>query len=138
MGSVSVDSTPEIEAVLHDQIRNILEQKAYEVENVAKRLVASGGGGEHWDGKAYVYRKGGKLYSVPAGQPHTAGAPGTPPATSSGRLLGSINHSLGEDGGGQYARVGSSVYYAIYVELGTRLTHGPHPFLRPALYAVLG
>lgn len=139
MAVIEVDSTPQIEAVLHDQIRGLLEQKAYEVENVAKRLVASGGGGKKYDG-AFIYRKFGKLYVVPAtSPPHVAGVPGGPPASSHGAsgLLGSISHSMGEDGEGQYGRIIANKYYSYWVEMGSKLSP-PHPFLRPALYAVTG
>lgn len=136
MATISVDSTQEIEAILHDQIRGLLEQKAYEVENVAKRLVASGGGGRTYT--TIIFRKGGKLYSFgKRAKAHTASAPGTPPATDTGRLLGSISHSVGEDGQGLYGRVTASAYYTLYLELGTRYA-APRPFLRPALYSVTG
>lgn len=137
MATVEVDSTPELEAALHDAIRAILEQKAYEVENVAKRLVHSGGGGKTYLG-GFAYRKFGKLFIVPGrGVAHTAGVAGGPPASDTGALANSIHHTIGSDGDGLVARVGSDLRYAGWVELGTKLAP-PHPYLRPALYSVTG
>lgn len=126
MATISVDSTQEIEAILHDEIRGLLEQKAYEVENTVKRLISAGGG----SGRLYrtrLSRRGGKLY-------HRASAPGQPPSSDTGRLLGSVYHSIGEDGEGLYGRIGYGVKYGLYLELGTRRM-APRPALRPALYA---
>lgn len=139
MTAIYVDSTYELDVKLHDEIRSILEQKALEIEGVAKRLVASGGGGREYDG-AFIYRKWGKLYSVPArknGTTHRVGLPGGPPASDTGDLLGSIDHAMGEDGEGQYSHIGSNLFYAYWVEVGNKLIH-PHPYLRPALFAVTG
>lgn len=137
MTTVQLDSDSVIDAAIRTAVRAGLEDIAIKVESTAKRLVASGGGGESWDGKAYAYRKFGKLYFVPAGRPHTSGAPGGPPASNTGRLLGSIGHSIEDDGVGLVAKISATVFYAGYVELGTKLSHGPHPFLRPALYAAV-
>lgn len=49
-----------------------------------------------------------------------------------GRLRASIEHDLGIDSKGLFARIGSNVEYAIFVEAGTRYQHG-QPYLRPAL-----
>lgn len=135
MTTVVVDSEPEIDAKLHDAIRSVLQQKAIEVESTVKRLVASGGGGREY--KTIIFRKNGKLYSFGKRVTHVASAPGTPPATDTGRLLGSVYHSIGEDAQGQVAKVGYGAFYGIYLELGTRYM-APRPALRPALYAVVG
>lgn len=134
MTTIEVDSTQELDIKLHDQIRSILEQKAIEVESTAKRLVASGGGGKTYL-KGFVYRKGGKVYAVPGRTTaHTAGIAGGPPSSDTGRLLGSISHSISEGPDGLVARVGSNVPQALYTELGTKLAPA-HPWLRPALFA---
>lgn len=50
-----------------------------------------------------------------------------------GRLRASITHTIGRDGDGLFADVGTDVEYGPYVEFGTRHQR-PQPFLRPALY----
>jgi len=54
------------------------------------------------------------------------------PRVRSGRLRSSISWALAEDGRGLYAAVGTNVYYAKWVELGSDRAP-PYPFLRPAL-----
>jgi len=49
-----------------------------------------------------------------------------------GLLRSSIHHEVGIDGRGLFARIGSDVEYALYVEMGTRRMAG-QPYLRPAL-----
>lgn len=51
-----------------------------------------------------------------------------------GRLRSSITWTLGVDGRGLYALIGSNVEYALFQELGTRFSPA-HPYLRPALAA---
>ncbi len=51
-----------------------------------------------------------------------------------GALKKSIHRTVLEDGHGTYIEIGSSLEYAIYVELGTRRMHA-RPYLRPALKA---
>lgn len=60
--------------------------------------------------------------------------PGSGPAVRTGRLRGSITWRLGEDSEGVYADVGTNVFYAPFVELGTSRM-SPRPFLAPALEA---
>jgi hypothetical protein len=67
----------------------------------------------------------------------TATPPSTPgggPAVRTGRLRGSITWRLGADGISPYVDVGSGVYYAPYVEMGTSRMQA-RPFLRPGLQA---
>jgi hypothetical protein len=72
---------------------------------------------------------------------NASGRPG--PIPRSGLLRESITWKLGVDARGPYADIGTSVYYAPYVELGHQVVRGgvvvgyapPYPFLRPALQA---
>lgn len=52
----------------------------------------------------------------------------------SGRYRGSITHDLSRDAQGLFARVGSNVHYAIYLEFGTRFMRA-FATLRTALRA---
>lgn len=54
-----------------------------------------------------------------------------------GRLRSSIGVSQEFTERGARTRIGSSVSYCAYVELGTRYQHA-RPFLQPALYAIRG
>lgn len=56
------------------------------------------------------------------------------PNVITGRLRGSITWRLGWDIAGPYADVGTAVFYAPFVELGTSKAPA-YPFLRPALEA---
>lgn len=58
--------------------------------------------------------------------------PGGGPAVRTGRLRGSITWRPGQDALSPYVDVGSAVFYAPFVELGTRFM-AARPFLRPAL-----
>jgi len=63
--------------------------------------------------------------------------PGSGPSVRTGRLRGSITWNLAEDLEGVYVDVGSNVFYAPFVELGTTRM-APRPFLVPALEAGRG
>lgn len=76
-----------------------------------------------------------------ASQPHRAGPntgsePGHGPAVRTGRLRGSITFELGRDTLGPWARVGTNVFYAPFVEGGTSRM-AARPFLVPALDAAV-
>lgn len=60
--------------------------------------------------------------------------PGGGPAVRTGRLRGSITWRPGQDAQSPYVDIGSAVYYAPFVELGTSRM-AARPFLRPALEA---
>lgn len=135
MTTVIVDPEAEIAAILRTPIRNMLEQKAIEVESTVKRLMAASGGGRLYTTR--FFRKHGKLYAYGSRVPHRASAPGQAPSVDTGRLIGSIHHVIGEDGEGQYAKVGTDYAVGLYQELGTRY-QAPRPSFRPALYAVVG
>lgn len=63
---------------------------------------------------------------------NASGRPG--PRVQTGRLRSSLSWALGEDARGLYAIVGTNVYYAKWVELGSDRAP-PYAFLRPALVA---
>lgn len=63
---------------------------------------------------------------------NASGRPG--PKVRSGRLRSSISWAPGQDARGLYAVIGTNVYYAKWVELGSDRAPA-YPFLRPALIA---
>lgn len=67
---------------------------------------------------------GGKLYGS-----HRAAAPGSPPATWTGRLRASITHQVIRSGLYMQAIIGTDVWYAPMLEFGTSKM-APRPFLR--------
>lgn len=132
MGSVQIDDGA-LNAFLDDIVPQDIERRAFNVENKAKRLVASSGGGRLYTTRFWRDREG-RLRRGGARPPHRASAPGSPPASDTGRLLASIHHEMVGAGQNIEAHIGTDVFYAIYLELGTRYM-APRPFLRPALGA---
>lgn len=63
---------------------------------------------------------------------NASGRPG--PRVRTGRLRSSISWAIGQDGRGLYAVVGTNVFYAKWLELGSDRAPA-YPFLRPALIA---
>lgn len=129
---------PAIQAFFRDPtgpVAHIIEQKAYNVETAMKELLLiPGSGGVYYPG-VLTFRRGGKIYSnfSTGGRTteHQASAPGEPPASDYGFLLGSIRHVM-KVGDTVYAQIGSDLDYALWLELGTRFM-APRPFMRPAL-----
>lgn len=67
-----------------------------------------------------------------AAKQHASGRPG--PNVKTGRLRSSITWRLGGGGIDLYADVGTAVFYAAFVELGTSRAPA-YPYLRPSLDA---
>lgn len=65
---------------------------------------------------------------------HNPSQPGEPPASDTGRLAQSYEWKVGRDRGGIFAEVGTNVFYAPYLEFGTRKM-APRPHVRPAIDA---
>lgn len=82
--------------------------------------------------------KSGRVYRAPGGGSRRASAPGEAPAVSSGRLVGSLRISTGDDG--LTASVGvdeTAAPHARALEFGTSRM-AARPFLAPALEASRG
>lgn len=86
------------------------------VRNEVVRLLTS----SSHSGRTYIRR----------GVAHQASAPGEPPATDTGRLVGSIRTEYDE--AQMVGRVIASTKYAAMLEFGTQRME-PRPFMRPAL-----
>lgn len=116
-------------------VGHIMEHKAFNVEAAMKELLLLPGSGRTYMPGVLTFRRGGKIYSnfSTGGRaaPHTASAPGEPPASDTGFLMSSIRHVIAVDET-VYASIGSDLEYALYLELGTRYME-PRPFMRPAL-----
>lgn len=117
-------------------VAKIIEQKAIEVETMAKTFVLIPGSGKLYEPGSYFWHHNGKLYhwvrTMPA---HVASAPGEPPSSDSGVLLNQIGHSM-TVGETVVGHVTANTKYAGYLEKGTSLM-APRPFLKPALDAVI-
>jgi HK97 gp10 family phage protein len=95
-----------LDALVRGPVRGDLSRRAIRVESAAKRIASN----------------------------RSPSQPGQGPGVVTGRLRGSITWRLGEDSLGPYADVGTVVFYAPFLELGTSRM-AARPFLRPALEA---
>ncbi len=129
-------------------VGQIMEQKALEVETVAKSLLLIPGAGREYLPGVLSFVHGGKFYSnwSTGGRAaaHVASAPGEPPSSDTGSLLASITHEIRVENGVVTAYIGSSKEYAIWLEKGTWWHDAaggqhiaPRPFLVPALHIVV-
>ena len=84
------------------------------VEGSVKELIQAGG-------------KTGRTYGK-----HTASAPGQPPATDTGKLVGSISMRIEDSDGEVLGIVSASAKYAPFLEFGTT-NMAPRPFMQPGL-----
>ena len=126
-------------------VGQVIEQKTLAVEGVMEALLLIPGSGRTYTTFFYRGRQGrplggtgllqtpGKLYSYGIRPPHTASAPGMPPASDTGSLLASIGSELLEEDTVK-GRVHADKVYALYLEYGTRYM-APRPFMLPALEA---
>lgn len=123
-----------LQDMFHDPegpVAEIMEGKAYNVENAMKSLLLIPGTGRIYTN--WYYRdKQGRLRKGGSRPPHQASAPGEPPASDYGMLLNSIGHTMIDTESGIGADIGSSSPVSTYLELGTRYM-APRPFERPAL-----
>lgn len=123
-----------IEELFHDPdgpIAEIMESKAYDVENAAKELLLLPSAGCVYTTRFYRDSQG-RLRKGGPRVPHQASAPGQPPSSDTGHLLNSIGHEMVDTESGIGADIGSDLDYAGYLEHGTRYME-PRPFLAPAL-----
>lgn len=126
-----------IEDLFHDPdgpVAQIIERKAYAVENRAKRLLLTPGTGGWYGAGVRYFRRGDKVYRWDRQAAHRASAPGEPASSDTGELLNTVGHYLADGAAGIEAHVGSPLAHAAYTELGTRYM-APRPWLRPALDA---
>jgi HK97 gp10 family phage protein len=99
----------------HEEFRKVLEAGAKSIERTAKKKIQ----GVPKSGR--LYRRGRVL--------HQASAPGQPPATDSGFLVGSFFSGLKDQG--LTVEVGVTVFYGGFLELGTSKMK-PRPYLKPS------
>lgn len=106
---------------LTKRLNDEIARAAVNTANHARSAVQGGGSGA-------VYEK----YNPR--RTHRASAPGQPPATDTGRLVGSITQERSQAATGALSTflAGSKVEYAKWLEFGTRLMDA-RPFMRPAL-----
>lgn len=101
---------------LREPITEGIEQSALKLEVAAERLIQHGGR----SGTIRKVTKGGKR--------HQASAPGEPPKSDTGRLVGSIRHQIARDG--LSAVVGTNLKYGRHLEFGTKRMKA-RPWLMP-------
>lgn len=89
--------------------------------------------GHHLFGPGGPFQTPGKLYAwPPRSKPHTASAPGDPPAVDTGELRASYGHSVQATPAGADLRIASGSDHAAYMEFGTSRIK-PRPHLRPLM-----
>lgn len=140
MAAVEIDDAA-LDALLDGAVARDLEQRAINVEGIAKRLLLMHSAGRVYTQYVFTRIKGappgtpGRLGFYGSRPPHQASLPGDSPNSDTGRLLASIHHTVdGATAAEMYADIGADTNYALFLELGTRYM-APRPFLRPALYA---
>ena len=85
------------------------------------------------DAKVSVSKKGrGRSYPRKSGPPHTASAPGDPPATDTGELKNNITMDVIRRGKTVVGQIISGANYSEHLEFGT-VNMEARPFLAPAL-----
>jgi hypothetical protein len=122
----------------HGPIGKIMERKAYNVETAIKSLLLIPGSGRYYGPGVLTFRRHGKIYSNYStggrASGHVASAPGEPPASDTGALLGSISHKIDVERT-VFARIGSDKKYALYLEHGAPGGNLlPRPFIVPGLH----
>lgn len=125
-----VDRTDAVKRELGERLETTLDKRALQLQAEVKRELSKPGTGTTYTTKFFTRGRGEGRLVIPYGKrvPHTASAPGNPPAVDTGRLRASIAWQRIS----KYRRVvGTNVIYAPYLELGTDRIK-PRPFLRPA------
>ena len=98
---------PRVMRILREAGKEAVGDVAIEIQVVSKRLLAQAGTGRRYK------KRGGRI--------HQASRPGEPPAIDLGSLVRSVQVELGEiDINLPRARVGTSLPYGRFLELGTR------------------
>lgn len=111
-----------------------------ESEEVGRNLVAAvkttlsqPGSGRTYTTNFFTDKQG-RVRPIGTRTPHTASAPGQPPAPDSGDLRDSIDYNARRLPDGAEVEVGSDLDYAVFTEMGTRKMLA-RPWLRPTIAA---
>lgn len=105
-----------------------------QVVGAIKLLLSTPGGGHTYTTRFYTDSQG-RVRPWGHRTPHTASAPGKPPAVDTGLLRSSYTFQVGSAVAGAYVDVGTSIKYAPFLEFGT-VRMKPRPHLRPAIVTV--
>lgn len=105
---------PQLRTALGTALKRTLENTAKATEGTAKLSLISGS-------------RSGRTYKRGKKRPHIASAPGEPPASDFGDLLGHITHTIGKG----HADVGATVLHGLHLEIKAP-SKGGRPWLLPA------
>lgn len=115
-------------------VGQIMERRAFAVENRIKELLLTPGSGRVYTTHFFTDAAG-RVHPIGHRPSHQASAPGEPPASDTGRLLSSVGHRMRVEDVVREEIGYFGVKYGTYLEHGTRRM-APRPALRPALDAV--
>jgi HK97 gp10 family phage protein len=119
---VQIRGLEEVQAMLQNVINSVQPAVAKAVQQGGYLVLSSAVQSiQHTSASGRVYTS--------HGVSHTASAPGEPPATDEGTLVGSLQIWTSSDG--MSIAVGSNLNYAPYLEYGTRKM-AARPYLNPA------
>lgn len=119
-----------VEASVENGVRRGLVAGGARVEATAKNLVRQPGQGRVYTHYLWTDNQGRLRKGRERPAPHRASAPGDPPASDTGRLMGSIQSGMVGDGFRN--EVTAATEYARWLEFGT-LKMAARPFMKPAI-----
>lgn len=124
-----INNIPQVTAKLQREAKKHVHDMSVRIERTAIDSIEEGdkSGRIYLKGKAPKMGKRGKKLKDRRKE-HRASAPGEPPATDSGQLVGSIEYSMTGD---TSAAVGTNVEHGMHAEFGTSQME-PRPWLGPA------
>ena len=125
-----INNIPVVTAKLQREAKRLVRDTGARIKQTAIDSIEEGdkSGRIYLKGKAPKMGKRGKKLKDRRKE-HIASAPGEPPATDSGQLVGSIDYEMT---GEASAVVGTNVEHGMHTEFGTSRGMAPRPWLGPA------
>lgn len=119
----------EMSGEVRDEVSKAVIGTALDLRDDVIKSIRQPGTGRTYTHHFFTNSKGRLRQGKKRAAPHTASAPGMPPASDTGRLIQTIVFERINE---LTASVGSNLAYATYLEYGT-LKIAPRPFFRPAV-----